>query len=114
MTATATAAPTNTSVLDQLIATKLQLAQLEDQQKALLAQLSDAYEMGLISDKLTHNGWSISWSPGRKAYDYPDDVIAMEADLQAAKQAAVASKRATPKPSSPYWSVRAPRPGKDA
>jgi hypothetical protein len=116
-----TSAPTLTTqeqihqgLLDRLIVLKTAITNLETEQAALLAQLNEAYDMGLVSDKISRAGWSFSWSPGRKSYDYPEDVVAIEASLQAAKQAAVATKRATLRPSTPYWSIRGPRPAKEA
>ena len=103
------------AVIESLIDVQRDIANLEDLKAKLLAELTDAHDLGLIADKITtHDGWTISHSPGRKLYDYPDDVLAIKASLKEAEEAAVATKRATLKPSTPYWSVRAPKPPKEA
>jgi hypothetical protein len=103
------------ATIESLIDVQRDIANLEDLKAKLLAEITDAHDLGLIADKITtHDGWTISHSPGRKLYDYPDDVTALETSLKAAKEAAVATRRATLKPSTPYWSVRAPKPPKEA
>lgn len=102
-------------VIERITQVQRHIANLEDLKAKLLAELTDAHDLGLIADKITtHDGWTISHSPGRKLYDYPDDVLAIKASLKAAEEAAVATRRATLKPSTPYWSVRAPKPPKEA
>lgn len=103
------------AVIESLIDVQRDIANLEGLKSKLLAELTDAHDLGLIADKITtHDGWTISHSPGRKLYDYPDDVLALKASLKAAEEAAVATQRATLRPSTPFWSVRAPKPPKEA
>jgi hypothetical protein len=92
-----------------------QIELLTAQKKATLDQLLTLHDLGRVDSKLAlPDGWTLEWSAGRQAYDYPADVIELEAQLQAAKEAAVAARRATPKPATPFWTVRKPRPAKEA
>jgi hypothetical protein len=108
-----TAAPT-TPEAETLAAQAADLQQAIDEliaQKAnVLDLLLTLHDLGKIDSKLqTTTGWTLQWSAGRQSYDYPADVIELEAQLQAAKEAAVAARRATPKALKPFWTVRKPR-----
>jgi hypothetical protein len=80
------------------------------QRNDLTAPLTSLHGLGKIGAYLEHRGWVIAYSPGPLDYDYPPDVVELEAQLEEAKAAAVATKRAILKPSTPFWSVRKPRP----
>lgn len=86
-----------------------QIDALTAEKKALLEQLLILHDMGHAASRMElPDGWTLQWSAGRQTYNYPSDVIELEASLQSAKEAAVATKRATPKPPNPFWTVRKP------
>jgi hypothetical protein len=106
------ATPELPELLDMLLEASHQAAAWEEHKKSLLGTLTVLHELGKIDDKLSHQGYNITYSPGRRSYDYPADVVELEAHLQEAKEAAVAAKLAVLKPSTPFWSVRKPKPAK--
>jgi hypothetical protein len=102
-------------LLAEIVAATAAVDLAEAHKRGLLDQLSVLHDLGRVDDKLaTHSGWALQWSAGRQTYDYPDDVIELEAQLQAAREAAVAARRATPKPAKPFWIVRKPRKAQEA
>ncbi len=111
--AVSTASQTPAQLLDQLVTVTAQIDSLTTLRKSLLDELSTLHDLGHVDSKITHNGWGITWSAGRVTYDYPPEIIALEADLQAAKEATVVAGTAIQKPSTPFWSVRKPRPAKE-
>lgn len=87
-----------------------QIEGLTAQKKLVLDQLLTLHDLGRVDSKLKlPSGWTLQWSAGRQTYEYPADIVELEAQLQAAKESAVASKRAVAKPVVPFWSVRKPR-----
>jgi hypothetical protein len=100
-------------LLAEIVAATTALELAEANKRRLLDQLSWWRDLGRVDDKLTtESGYALQWSAGRLSYDYPTDVVELEAQLQAAREAAVATRRATAKPSKPFWIVRKPRPAK--
>jgi hypothetical protein len=97
------------AVLDQLVAVTSSLNALESERKALIDQLLTLHDLGKVDSELTHNGWALRWSAGRRSYEYPATIAELEANLQAAKEAAVVAGSATLKPSKPFWSVHPPK-----
>jgi hypothetical protein len=118
MTATPTTPQTDKDLavlLAEIVAASNALELAEANKRRLLDQLSTWRDMGRVDDKLTTaSGYALQWSAGRLSYDYPADVVDLEARLQAAREAAVATRRATPKPAKPFWIVRKPRAAKEA
>ncbi len=108
-----TTSQTPAAILDQLVTVTAQIDALTTLRKSLLDELSTLHDLGHLPSKLEHNGWGITWSAGRTVYDYPPEIIALEAELQAAKEATVVAGTAVQKPSTPFWSVRKPRPAKE-
>lgn len=118
MTTTTATAPQAQATADQLAqeiaSIQADIDSLSDHKAELLGILSTLHDLGQVDSKVqTNDGWTLQWSAGRAAYDYPPDIAELEAQLQAAKEAAVASKRAQPKPLKPFWTVRKPRPAKN-
>lgn len=99
---------TVSQLLAQLAHITAQMDDLKQASDAIKATLHVLHDLGTIDSQLEQNGWTYQWSAGRQTYDYPPDVVDLEANLQAAKEAAVATGRATPKPLSPFWTVRKP------
>ncbi|MEB3320142.1 MAG: hypothetical protein VKI63_04295 [Cyanobium sp.] len=99
-------------LLDAITAATLAIKAWDDHKRALLIALSVHHDLGHVDDRITHDGWQLQWSPGRQSYDYPESVIELEASLQAAREAAVVAGTAVLKPSTPFWTVRPPRPSK--
>jgi hypothetical protein len=96
-------------LLDHLIALRKAKFDLEAADtKALdrLDELADADEIdrGCFS----HNDWPFSWSAGKVAYDYPDDVKELEIRLKAAREAAKAAGTATKATGKPFWIIKRP------
>ncbi len=111
MTASPTTPQTDetvTKLLAQLAHITAQMDDLKQQSDAIKAMLHTMHDLGQIDSQLEHNGWTYQWSAGRQTYDYPPDVVQIEAELQAAKDSAVVTGRATLKPFSPFWIVRKP------
>jgi hypothetical protein len=116
MPATSTTAQTDKDLavlLAEIVAASNALELAEANRRRLLDQLSTWRDLGRVDDKLTTaSGYALQWSAGRQSYDYPADVVELEAQLQAAREAAVATRRATPKPAKPFWIVRKPKAAK--
>lgn len=115
-----TAAPTTQQtdkaldvLLAEIVAASAALELAEAHKRRLLDQLSTWRDLGRVDDRLTtDNGYTLQWSAGKRSYDYPADVVELEAQLQAAQEAAVAAQRATLKLGKPHWVVRKPRAAK--
>lgn len=99
---------TTDDLLDQLTATKRQIAELQATYDGLLDQLTVAYQAGEVDPSFSHNDWSLTYSEGRRTYTYPPAVKALEDGLKAAKKLAEANGSATPKTGAPFWTVRPP------
>ena len=84
---------------------------LKTRDASLLARLDELAADGQIDQGgFTHAGYSFSWSAGRRSWDYPAGVKALEAQAKAAKKAAEADGSATATIGDPYWTIRAPKP----
>lgn len=92
-------------VLDQITATKAQLAIFEDRLAGLLDQLSTALDDGEIDPKFSHEDWTFTHSEGRKTWTYPETVKKHIKTLQELSQT---DGTATVKNGAPYWIVKAP------
>jgi hypothetical protein len=101
-------------LLDTLLLATEQADRWADHRRALLDALSTFHELGKVEDKFDHAGWSIQYSAGRRAYDYPPSVTELEAKLQEAKEAAVVAHTAIQRPAKPFWIVRRPKATQEA
>ncbi len=99
---------TTDDLLDQLTATKRQIAELQATYNGLLDRLTEAYQAGEVDPSFTHNDWSLTYSEGRRTWSYPPAVKQAEATLKAAKRLAEADGTAEPKVGAPFWTVRPP------
>ena len=98
-------------VLDRLVEVRQALARLKSTDEALLDRLDQLAEAGEVDrGGFSHNDWAVSWSAGRKSYDYPAGVKALEAQTKAAKKASEADGSATATTGAPFWTIRAPKP----
>lgn len=109
---TASPTPPQTQTIEGILARLAVLSTEADAIKleadSLKNQLLSLHDLGQIDSRLEQNGWQFQWSAGRQTYDYPDDIAELEADLQAAREAAVATGRATLKPANPFWTIHKP------
>ena len=97
--------------LDALLDVRQAIAKLEACDALLLARLDELAADGQIDQGgFTHAGYSFSWSAGRRSWDYPAAVKALEAQAEAAKKAAESDGSATATIGAPFWTVRAPKP----
>ena len=99
---------TTDDLLNQLTATKRQIAELQATYDGLLDQLTAAYEAGEVDPSFNYNDWSLTYSEGRRTYTYPPAVKALEDGLKAAKRLAEANGSATAKTGAPFWAVCPP------
>ena len=99
---------TTDDLLNQLTATKRQIAELQATYDGLLDQLTAAYEAGEVDPSFNYNDWSLTYSEGRRTYTYPPAVKALEDGLKAAKRLAEANGSATAKTGAPFWTVCPP------
>ena len=90
-------------LLNTLISLNTRIKELTSQKEEITEALSVELDLGRIPEKLTHAGYSIRWSEGRKTYNYPPNIIEKEAALMEAKAVAVATGHATLKPTKPFW-----------
>ena len=97
--------------LDALIEVRKAIDWLKTRDAALLARLDELAADGEIDQGgFTHAGWSFSHSAGRRSWDYPSAVKALEAQAKAAKKAPESDGSATATIGAPFWTVRAPKP----
>jgi hypothetical protein len=98
------------TVLDCLIDVRRAIAKLQAQDAALLARLDELAAAGEIDQGgFTHAGWSFSHSAGRRSWDYPSAVKALEAQAKAAKKAAEADGSATAIIGASFWTLKPPK-----
>lgn len=97
-------------VAERLITVTKEIKGLEAQRQQLLDELDTLREVGLIDPKFSWDDFAFSWSAGRASYDYPDEVITLEAQLKALKETAINTGKATAKPTKPFWTIRPPKP----
>jgi hypothetical protein len=98
------------ALLDSILLAAEQKKAWEAHYKALLGVLTTHRELGRVEDSFNHGGWSLRWSPGKTTYEWPANIIKMEAALLEAKEAAVVAKKAVQKPSTPFWTATPPKP----
>ena len=98
-------------LLDHLIAIRQGLARLRAADERILDRLTQLVDAGeLDPGGFSHNDWAFSWTPGRRSWDYPEPVKAIEQQLKTARKAAEADGTATATTGAPFWTVRAPKP----
>jgi hypothetical protein len=96
--------------LDALLDVRLALARLKATDEDLLARLDELAAAGEIDQGgFTHAGWSFSHSAGRRSWDYPAGVKALEAQTKAAKKAAEADGSATASTGASFWIITSPK-----
>ena len=97
--------------LDALLDVRRAIAKLQASDASLLARLDELAADGEIDQGgFTHDGWSFGWSAGRRSWDYPPGVMAIEAQAKAAKKAAEADGSATAIFGASFWTIRPPKP----
>jgi hypothetical protein len=74
-----------------------------------LDTLETLHADGVIDPKFSWEDWSFTRSAGRISYDYPPEIVALEIELQDRKAVAVELEQAVQKPSTPFWTIRAPK-----
>ena len=102
--------PRHQHVAERLIAVTKEIKKLEAQRQQLLDELDTLREVGLIDEKFSWDDFAFSWSAGRASYDYPDEVIKLEAQLKTLKETAINTGTATAKPTKAFWTIRPPKP----
>ena len=80
--------------------------------KALLEALTTHRDLGHVEDSFKDQDWSFRWSPGKTTYEWPANIIELQAQLMEAQEAAVVTRTAIQKPSTPFWTVTPPKPAK--
>ena len=102
--------PRHQLIAERLITVTKKIKELEAKRQELLDELDTLREVGLIDEKFSWEDFAFTWSAGRMAYDYPDEVATIETQLKALKETAISTGTATPKPGKPFWTIRAPKP----
>lgn len=102
--------PRHQHIAERLISVTAAIKELDFQRQQLLDELDTLREVGLIDEKFSWFDFAFSWSAGRTFYDYPDAVAKLEAQLKALKETSIQTGAATPKPTKPFWTIRAPKP----
>jgi hypothetical protein len=98
-------------LLDHLIQVRQSIAKLQAEDDAMLDRLDELAAAGEVDQGgFSHQGYSFSWSAGRRSWAYPAGVKAMEAQAKAAKKAAEADGSATATTGAPFWTIRALKP----
>ena len=95
-------------LLEAVVAIKLQQRSLEEQLNALLDQLQQLHESGLVDSSFHVNDTAFSWSPGRQLFTYPEPVLAMEQQLKLARKAAEGDGSATRRYGRSFWTIKLP------
>ncbi len=94
------------AVLDALIHVSDRLRHYGRWKEELSGRLTALLELGQLEASTSHDGHLFTFSPGRRSYDYPEEVIALEAELQEARAVAIASGKARERLGKPFWTVR--------
>ena len=98
-------------LLDHLIDVRSAMAKLRTTDEALLDRLDQLVAEGQIDPGgFSHNDWSFSYSAGRRSWDYPAGVKALDSQLKAAKKASEADGSAIATTGNPFWTIRSPQP----
>lgn len=98
-------------VLDRITEVRQALAKLKATDEALLDRLDALVAEGQIDPGgFSHNDWSFSYSAGRRSWDYPAGVKALDSQLKAAKKASEADGSAISTLGAPFWTIRSPQP----
>jgi hypothetical protein len=95
-------------LLETVVAIKLQQRCLEEQLNALLDQLQQLHESGLVDSSFHVNDTAFSWSPGRQLFSYPEPVLAIEQQLKLARKAAEGDGTATRRHGRSFWTIKLP------
>lgn len=98
------------TLIEKIIDTETAIKRLEEQKETLRDELEALCLAGEIDPSFTYNDWSFNRSEGRRSYDYPPVVKQAKADVKALEKASEADGTATLKPSSPFWTIKAPKP----
>ena len=97
-------------VLDALIEVRQAINWLKTRDASLLARIDELAAAGEIDQGgFTHAGWSFSYSAGRRSWDYPSAVKALEAQTKALKKAAEADGSATATTGASLWTLTPPK-----
>jgi len=97
-------------VLNHLIQLRTAKADLEAADAKALDRLDELAAAGEIDrGGFSHNDWTISWSSGKAAYEYPADVQKLEEKLKAARETAKAAGTAVKTTGNPFWTIKRPR-----
>ena len=97
-------------LLSRLIGIRQAMSKLKASDEAILDKLSDLHDAGEIDSSFTHDDWAFSYSTGRRKWDYPAAVTALEAQLKAARKLSEADGSAIATFGASFWTVREPRP----
>jgi hypothetical protein len=95
-------------LLETVVAIKLQQRSLEEQLNALLDQLQQLHESGLVDSSFHVNDTAFCWSPGRQLFTYPEPVLAIEQQLKLARKAAEGDGTATSRHGRSFWTIKLP------
>lgn len=95
-------------LLETVVAIKLQQRSLEEQLNALLDQLQQLHESGLVDSSFHVDDTAFSWSPGRQLFTYPEPVLALEQQLKLARKAAEGDGTATRRHGRSFWTIKLP------
>lgn len=95
-------------LLGAVVAIKRQQRSLEEQLNALLDQLQQLHESGLVDSSFHVADTAFSWSPGRQLFTYPEPVLALEQQLKLARKAAEGDGTATRRHGRSFWTIKLP------
>ena len=95
-------------LLEAVVAIKRQQRSLDDELNALLDQLQQLHERGVVDASFHFNDAAFSWSPGRVQFTYPEPVLALEQQLKLARKTAEGNGTAVRRHGRPFWTVKLP------
>jgi hypothetical protein len=96
--------------LNALIEVRRAIDWLKARDASLLDRLDQLVEAGEVDQGgFSRNGWSFSWSAGRKSWTYPAGVMDLEAQAKAVKKAAEADGSAVATTGEPFWTIKPPK-----
>lgn len=106
----ALAALSEDDILCNIEFTKRRIAELSSLLDAYLNDLGRRVDVGELDSAFSYNDWSFTLSAGKRSWDYPAGVKALDSQLKAAKKASEADGSAISTLGAPFWIIRAPRP----
>ena len=109
LTPQALAALNTDQLLDLAVATKAQAKRLAGDLTLIQDELTGRMEAGELDPSFDHDDWGFSWSEGKRSWQYPSAVTAIETKLKTARQVAQANGTATAATGAPFWTIREPR-----